>query len=280
MATVKNNGFWQRMHFKFRLSVLNENTLNEVWHIRLSRFGMFVFALLLFAVTFALFALIIFISPLRNYLPGYNEDVRQDLMSEVVRVDSISDQLALQTTYLSMIRDVMSGEVESDSITTLDSLAVIQREQLLLERTEVTDEFIRQYEDKERDYLMLFDVQTTAPMITLFKPVKGVISEHYGAEGKQSISLLTTGKENVVSVLPGTVVFSSLEFDHAAGWVVVVQHSNDLISVYRNIGKPVRKVGDKLKIGENIALAPKDKPLVFELWQNGSPLNPETLIAF
>ena len=61
-------------------------------------------------------------------------------------------------------------------------------------------------------------------------------------------------------------------------YTIMVQHENYL-SIYRNIGKVLKGIGDKVLAGESIAIV-GELPLYFELWQNGQAINPEEVIAF
>ncbi|MBQ9705492.1 MAG: M23 family metallopeptidase [Paludibacteraceae bacterium] len=276
---MNNNGFWQRLRFKYRISALNENTLNEVWHFRLSRMGLFWVLALLLLLTFGLMAVLIWLTPLKNYLPGYNGNIRQELLDDMARVDSLAVQADLQKQYLGIVRNVVSGEVQSDSVKSLDSLAVLQREQLLEARSAVTEEFMAQYEEKEKDNLTLFEAPISTPVFTLYRPVRGVVQRSFAPDnGIYGISILTPHKENICSVLGGTVVYAGRSL--AGDWTLMVQHEGGYISLYRTMQRPLRKAGDKVQAGETLAMVEDGKPLWFELWSKGNPLNPEDVIGF
>lgn len=272
-------GLWQQLRFKFRVSVVNENTLGEVWHFRLSRVGVFLWLVLLSILSFVIFALLIWFTPLRNYLPGYDENIRNKLLEETIRIDSLETRLALQTEYLDIVRDVVAGEVETDSVKPLDSIALIKPEQYLSMRSAITDEFIVQYEEKERDNLTLFDVQTSIPVYTLFRPVRGTIEQPFSAgDGVYGVAIHTPNGATVSSVLTGTVVSAARSLDHE--WEMMIQHEGDYLSVYRNLKSLRKHVGETVQAGENIAIVADDQPLLFELWQRGNPVNPEEVIVF
>ena len=233
------SSLWQRLRFKFRISIVNENTLGEIGHFRLSRMGMFLWIVLLALLSFALFALLIWLTPLKNYLPGYNENVRQQLITETMRMDSIESKLSLQNEYLNIIRDVVAGEVVSDSVQPLDSLALLQRKQLIETRSAITDEFIAQYEEKERDNLTMFDVKSSTPVYTLFRPAGGKVEQPFSAtEGNFGVAISAEKNAAVMSVLTGTVVYAARSLDYE--WEMMVQHEGDYLSVYKNL-KQIKK---------------------------------------
>ena len=250
----------------------------EIWHTRLSRMSVFVILTLLFIVTLGMYSALIFYTPIRTVLPGYSESIRQRLIDESERVDSLGTVLELQTQYLSVIRDVVAGEVKSDTVQSLDSMQIMMREKLLEAKREATADFMAQYEVKERDNLQLFDVQQVEPAITFFRPAHGTIVTHYAAENNQlGIEIQTPQNENAVAVLPGTVVHIVYELNDT--YTVFIHHKTYL-SVYGNLSKTFKRVGDAVKAGESIAVVAETQPLYFELWQSGASINPEDVIVF
>ena len=273
----KKVSLWKRMRERYRISVLDEDTLTDHLHIRLSGWGAIVLTAMLFVLTLVLFSLVILYTPVKNYLPGYSEDIRQQLIAETARVDSIGTSLELQRQYLNIIKQVVAGEVHTDTVQSLDSMYIITREQLLEAKNEATAEFIAQYEDKEKDNLQLFYVTNTTPVLSFFLPAHGVILQRFSErENRYGVLIQTPENENVTSVLAGTVVHVNYEIGNT--YTMMVQHSNYL-SVYRNMHRVLKRVGDAVRVGESIAIV-GEQPLWFELWQDGKPINPEEVIAF
>lgn len=257
---------------------MNEETLMEAWHIRLSRLGVFTLFSLMFFLTLALFAVLIIYTPIRNVLPGYSESLRQQIITQSSQIDSLSTDLELQRQYLDIIKQVVAGEVNSDTVQSLDSLQLIMREQLLEAKNEVTEEFLAQYEAKGKDNLQLFDIQQTSPSPTLFRPVHGIVVQPYQPEkGRYNIELRTDKNENITTVLSGTLIHVNYEIDNT--YTIVVQHAQ-YISVYAHVGRVLKKVGDFVQAGETIGIVDSEKLLSFELWQDGHSINPQEVIAF
>ena len=278
MSMAEKDSFWRRLLYKYRLSIMNEDTFTETWHTRLSRMSVFVLLVVLFLGTLGLYSALIFYTPIRNVLPGYSESIRQRLVEESARVDSLGTELELQTQYLSVVRDIMAGEVKSDTVQRLDSMQIIMRERLLEAKSEATADFMAQYEEKERDYLQLFDAQPTASISTFFRPVHGVITAHYSAENRQfGIAIQTPRNENATAILDGAIVHLAYEIDNT--YTMMVQHETYL-SVYRSLEKPLKRIGDVVKAGESIALTSDAHAMWFELWQRGKSINPEEIIVF
>ena len=278
MSSPDHDSFWRRILYKYRLSIMNEDTFTEIWHTRLSRMSVFVILVLLFVFTLGLYSFLIFYTPIRNVLPGYSESIRQRLIDESKRVDSLGTELELQTRYLSVVRDVVAGEVKSDTVQSLDSMQIVMRERLLDAKSEATAEFMAQYEEKERDNLQLFDVQQTAPSITFFRPVHGVVVTAYNPDNRQfGVEIQTPKNENVTSVLAGTIIH--VDYDLNNTYSVFIQHQTYL-SVYGNVDKVLKRVGEAVQAGETVGFVSEKYPLYFELWQSGKNINPEEVIVF
>jgi murein DD-endopeptidase MepM/ murein hydrolase activator NlpD len=277
---------FSKLRFQYRVSVLNENTLEESWHIRLSRLSVIIYGSALVIVTFILLTVLIFTTPIRYYLPGYGESGnRGRIISESMYVDSLENQVRLQEGYLRMVKAIINGEVKPDSIATLDSAGLKETAHKYLERSKAEREFIENFENQEKYNLSTLQAQTNDNIYVFFRPTKGVISSSFNLTDKQyGISMITSANETVVSVLAGTIIYSDFTFD--SGWVIAVQHENEYVSIYKNNTRLLKKVGDNVRAGEGIAITGSDaenksgQQFYFELWQQGKPVNPEEVIIF
>ena len=273
----KKNSLWRKLRKQYRISVLDNNTLAEHMHIHLNGWGAIVVAAVLFLLTMGLFSLMILYTPIKNYLPGYSEDIRHQLIEESTRLDSLGTSLELHRQYLDIIKQIMVGEVQTDTMQHVDSMFIITKEQLLEAKSEATQEFIAQYEAKEKDNLQLFYVANTTPVLSFFRPAHGVILQSFSEkEQRYGVLIQTPENENVTAVLAGTVMYVNYEIGNT--YSMMVQHQNYL-SIYRNITKVLKHVGDAVEAGETIAIM-GNQAVMFELWQAGTAINPEEVIAF
>lgn len=290
MVKKKKNkhNLWKRLHFKYRLSVINENTLEEIWKIKASIFSgavlLLLFAFFLVSVT----AAIIIATPIRYYLPGYLDvEVRERALRSAIKADSLEQQLKYQEVYINNIRDIFSGVRQIDSVKIIDTVSVSENDPLL-QKTETEKEYVKRFEDEEKYNLSVLSQSTATPLegVVFFRPVNGVIidkfnpvKEHFG------VTISTISKETVQATLDGVVIFSG--YDIKTGYTMQIQHRNGFISVYKNITLSLKKTGDKVQTGEAIAVIENDKnnekstsKLEFELWYKGNAVNPENYISF
>ena len=270
--------WFKRIRQKRRLTLIDDDTLREFWHIHVSGLGVFTALFFMFLLTIGVLSLLIVYTPFRNILPGYSASLRQEIIEESMRIDSLQHTMDLQTQYISVVRDVVAGEVHSDTVVSLDSLQIIMQEQLLDAKNEVTEAFLAEYEARERDNLLLFDAPATTPIFSLYTPAHGVIISAYAPqEGKHGVTIQTPNKENICATLDGTIVYVNAD-DNETNTVMAL-HQNYL-SVYRNVGKVLCRVGDAVQTGQTIAIVQDGTPFTFELWKQGQEINPEEIIAF
>ena len=270
--------WFRRIRRKRRLTLIDDDTLREFWHIHVSGLGVFTVLFFMFLFTIGVLSLLIVYTPFRNILPGYSASLRQEIIEESMRIDSLQHTMDLQTQYITVIRDVVAGEVKSDTVVSLDSLQIIMQEQLLEAKNEATEAFIAEYEARERDNLLLFDAPATTPVFSLYTPAHGVIISTYAPqEGRHGVTIQTPNKENVCATLDGTIVYVDAEENETS--TIMALHQSYL-SVYRNVGRVLCKVGDAVQTGQTIAVVQDGTPFTFELWKQGQEINPEEIIAF
>lgn len=281
----RNKAFWNNIKFKYKLSIINENTLEELIGIHVSKLnGLSVF---LSAVTgiFVIAASIIAFTPLRNYLPGYmNSEVRTQIVDNVLRMDSLQQVLEKQNLYIMNIQDIFRGTVRVDTVQSIDSLTAM-RSDSLMERTKREEEFRTQYEEKEKYNLSNVPEVVNAGSLIFYRPTRGMVSLSFNAQEKHyGVDISANPNESVLATLDGTVIMST--YTAETGYVIMVQHNQDLISVYKHCGSLLKKEGDVVMGGEVIALVGNTgrqttgPHLHFELWYKGKAVNPETYIVF
>ena len=286
MRKKGHKAFWHNIKFKYKLTIINENTLEEVVGIHVSKLNGLSVLITVCTILFIIAAAIIAFTPLRNYLPGYmNSEVREMVVANALRADSLTLALERQNKYIMNIQDIFSGKVLTDSIQSIDSLTSVRAEQLM-ERTREEEEFRKKYEEEERYNLRAVVGNAAASGLLFYKPVNGVMDTGFDPESKHfGIDLVSSPNENILAVLDGTVILSTFTADE--GYIVQIQHSQDFISIYKHCGVLMKRAGDKVKGGEVIALVGSNGDFVnkknylhFELWHKGTPINPKKYVVF
>ena len=281
----KRKAFWKNFKFKYKLTIINENTLEEIVGIHVSKLNGVSVLLSAVTVIFLIASLIIAFTPLRNYLPGYmNSEVREQVVMNALRADSLKWVLERQQMYIMNIQDIISGNVKMDTVQSIDSLTTV-RSDVLMERTQAEEKFRKQYEETERYNLTTIDNVTAVSGLIFFRPTRGMISSEFNANQNHfGIDIAANPNESVLATLDGTVILATYTAD--TGYVIQMQHAQNLVSVYKHCGSLLKKVGDTVKAGEAIALVGNTGEkttgphLHFEIWNRGRALDPNKYIVF
>ena len=123
----RSKAFWNNIKFKYKLTIINENTLEEVVGLHVSKLNGLSVLLSVLTVLFLFAAAIITFTPLRNYLPGYmNSDIRAQVVENALRVDSLQQLVDRQNMYIMNIQDIFSGTVRVDTVQSMDSLTTMR----------------------------------------------------------------------------------------------------------------------------------------------------------
>ena len=258
--------------------MLDDLTLREVFHFRVTLLGAISVITITIISLIVMLSVLIVYTPLRNILPGYSASLRQQLVQESARVDSLQADLVLQRQYLDVIRQVAAGDIESDSIRSLDSLQRIEREQIAARRNEATEAFMTQYEQKERDRLLLFENAMPTGVRKLYRPVKGTIVQSARPDAKIYGAMIHTAKnENILATTRGVVVSVERMADNTFSLTI---QDGSYVTIYRHIGRALKSQGVKVESGESIGIADGEHDIELELWDGGKHVNPEEVIVW
>jgi lipoprotein NlpD len=263
----------------------NESTLEEVWSVRLSQLSVFVYIGVFALILITLTSVIIILTPIHNYLPGYLDvEVRKVILENALRADSLEEQFAAQSNYIKNISDILSGNISIDSIQHIDTTP-FRTSDFDIPRSDRESAFIGKFEEEEKYNLTALNPNPPQTEMFFYRPLNGIISSAFDEEkGHFGIDLTSAPRANVLASLEGTVIYTG--FDPKYGNVIALQHKNDFISIYKHNDILLKEIGDRVITGEAIAIVGNTGELStgphlhFELWHKGTPVNPEKYIAF
>ncbi len=279
----RHKTFWSNFKFKYKLTIINENTLEEVVGIHVSKLNGISVLLTALAILFLIAALIIVFTPLRNYLPGYmNSEIRAQVVANALKVDSLQQLVERQNLYIMNVQDIFNGKIKADTVKSIDLLTTLRKDSLI-GYTDREAKFRKEYEETERYNLTNTALRSKAEGMIFYRPVKGVISKRFSTKNS-GIAITPFPKESILSVLDGTILLST--YTAETGYIIEVQHNQDFVSIYKHCGSLLKRKGESVKGGEAIALIGKPDQnadpflLHFELWHKGKAVNPEQYIIF
>jgi murein DD-endopeptidase MepM/ murein hydrolase activator NlpD len=268
------------------LVILNESTFEEKISFKLSRLNVFVTGSLFIIGLIGITALLIAFTPLREYIPGYSSTkLKKQATDLTYTTDSLVRTLENTNRYLGNIRMVLRGDIENNE-TNLDSI----REQFELDPssidlTPIREDSILRAEVALEDKYNLFERETGSSALILFPPLNGVVSQGYNSEKKHYAVDVTAPMDTPIkAVANGTVIFS--EWTSETGYVIILEHTEDLLSVYKHNGTLYKEQGDTVRAGEVIASVGNTGELTtgphlhFELWNDGNTVDPTDYIDF
>lgn len=277
---------WDRLKYKYKLSVINETSYEEVFNFRLSQLHVLTALSVLAVILVVLTILLIAFTGLREFIPGYPDgNMRQMIAQNALRVDSLENELLKRDRFFKSIRLVLNGGDTTSLERSREDTARYRNDTIRFQISEQENEFRAAIEERERFNLSLGMKEQNHDYYHFFPPVEGIVTQsfdekkrHYGTD------IVAKANAKVAAVLDGVVIFT--DWTVKTGYVIQVQHTNDLISVYKHNSILLKKQGDYVRAGEvlgvvgNTGEESSGPHLHFELWRAGNPLNPENFIKF
>ena len=278
--------FKKKLLHKYRLVVLNEDTFEERLAVKLTRLNVFVISFLVAVFLVAITSVIIAFSPLREYIPGYSStSLQKQAMTLDFKTDSLLNVINRNDVYINSVKSVLRGEVSAVEINKDSIYKAAQSDAAILDlKPSQADSILREKINNEDKY-NLFDTATSITNFVFFPPVNGSLSAVFDPnETHFAVDIIVPKNTPVKATADGRVIFSSWTSD--TGYVIIIDHGEELISVYKHNSSLTKTQGDFVKSREVIAVSGASGELStgphlhFELWYNGTPLNPSTFIDF
>ena len=282
--SVISNKLKEKLTHKYRFVVLNEDTFEERFSFKLNRLNAFILGGLFSIFLIALTTIIIVLSPLKEYIQGYSStELKKDATNLVYKVDSLQNVLSVNDLYIENIQQILKGEIKRVTLNRDSVFTQLQIEKIDFAPSAVDLAFREEVEQEDR--FSVFEQAKKSDDIIFASPIKGDITDDYNAKEKHFAIDIAADKDSPVkAVADGTVIFTG--FTANTGYVVLLEHSQGFISVYKHNASIYKNQGELVKIGEVIASAGSTGTLStgphlhFELWENGYPVNPSNYISF
>ena len=275
---------WDRLKYKYKLSVINETSYEEVFNFRLSQLHVLTALSVLAVILVVLTILLIAFTDLREFIPGYPDgNMRQMIAQNALRVDSLENELLKRDRFFKSIRLVLNGGDTTSLERSREDTARYRNDTIRFQISEQENEFRAAIEERERFNLSLGMKEQNHDYYHFFPPVEGIVTQSFNEKKRHyGTDIVAKANAKVAAVLDGVVIFT--DWTVKTGYVIQVQHTNDLISVYKHNSILLKKQGDYVRAGEvlgvvgNTGEESSGPHLHFELWRGGSPLHPRHFI--
>ena len=270
----------------YKVVVSSEDTFEERLSFSTNKFNVFLVLSLYSIILIAFTISVVFFTQLREMVPGYSSS---DLLTQAIyltkKTDSLENELELNNTFYKSIENVLSGKTEQiiykDSLNFINETDNIDLQAVL---ANAEDSILRKYVEEE-DKFNLTKNELVIENKMFVNPVKGQITQKFDPLNNHfALDILVDTGTPVKSILEGKVIFSEWSVD--TGHVLIIDHGDDIISVYKHNSKVLKTQNNFVKAGEVIAYSGNQGTLStgphlhFELWKNGTPINPEPLFNF
>lgn len=275
----------KQLFSKNRLVILNEETFEEIFSLKLTLMNVFLVAtlgafLIIFVTTY-----IIAFTPLKEYIPGYSSSkLKSEATALALKSDSLTTMLHNNEMYLTSVRKVLTGDVDYMKLNK-DSIKAGGVETNGIDLNPSKAELELRKKVALEDKYNLFEKAKPKVDLVLFPPVRGPITEKYNTKEKHfAVDIALAKNTPIKAVANGTVIFA--DWTPTNGNVIILRHNNEFLSVYKHCESLTISQGDVVKTSEVIAIAGSTGEqstgihLHFELWKDGYPVDPTQFIDF
>ena len=110
---LKRKKLHRKLFTKNRLVILNEDTFEEIFSLKLNLMNVFVVATIGAIFLISVTTFIIAFTPLREFIPGYSSSkLKRDATELALKSDSLTIALKKNEAYIQSIQKVLNGELE------------------------------------------------------------------------------------------------------------------------------------------------------------------------
>ena len=273
----------KQINKNYRLAVMEENSYQEKFALSVSIRNIFLISSSIAFVIILITSLLIFYTPIREYIPGYDTTkIRIQAIQNLDKLDSIMNSLEKNEQFIEAFSRTINGQ---DFLNQYEDSKIKEVDITELEVSiSIEDSILRKIVEVE-DKFNIIETEDDFQAPNLISPASGIISEGFDF-GKQhyGVDIVLKERTPIKAVYDGIVLFSEWTLNY--GYTVVVFHKNELISTYKHNQSVKVETGDFVQTGEVIALSgntgefTSGPHLHFELWDLQGPINPEDLIKF
>lgn len=282
---LKRQRIKKRLFTKNRLVILNEDSFEEIFSLRLTLMNVFVVATVGAILIIVTTTFIIAFTPLREFIPGYaSTELKRNATQLALKSDSLSNSIKKNEAYLASIKKILTGDLDFAKFSK-DSIYATKPEDNSIENKASEAELeLRNQVAKEDKYNLFEKAQPTVTSV-FFAPVKGSITEKFNSRKNHYAVDIALAKDTPIkAVLSGSVIFA--DWTPSNGNVIIIRHNDGFLSVYKHAASLTKSQQDVVRTGEVIALAGSTGKestgvhLHFELWKDGYAIDPTQFIDF
>ena len=271
---------------RYRLVILNEENYEEQFFLRLSILNLVIISTFLFSFLITSVLLIVSFTSLKEFIPGYASNLmRKQAVLNASKLDSLTISYNQSLNQLNSIKRVLTGDIKFEEFREREFKLDTENIEVKLNSKKIKgDSLLRSKVEQEDKYNFSININADESFL-FFPPVSGYISQKFDPSKKHfAIDIVAKENEPVKSVADGAVIFS--EWSSDTGYVIILEHEQGYLSVYKHNESLNYVQGDMVKAGDVIGTIGNTGEystgyhLHFELWNDGYPLDPQDFINF
>lgn len=278
MKKIKD--FFSNWRRSYKIAASNPENFNEYWSLNTSKIQVVSFIGLLVLVLSILIGFLMVKSPLGEMFGSDKSSIdRNEIVEQKLKIDSLARKLDAQEKYIDNIKMIILGEVPKDTVVKLKNKELIDPNKVKTEASPA-EKIIA---DKVKNDQRTVSKKEASIAVHFISPVTGVISQKFDPK-HLGVDIVTPKNKTVLACLSGTVVYSG--FSQKDGHILILEHPNNFISVYKHNQSRLKISGDKVRTGDPIAIVGNSGEnstgphLHFELWLNQKAVNPLDYMKF
>jgi len=273
-------GFFSNWRRSFKIAASNPDTFNEYWSLNTSKIQLVSFIMLIVVLLSILIGFIMVKSPLVDMFRSEKSSIdRNEIVLQKLKIDSLARKLTAQEKYIDNIKMIILGEVPKDTIVKLKNKELMDPNKVKTHASRAEKVIAAKVKNDQRT------VSKKEPSIAVhfISPVIGLLSQKFDRK-HLGVDIVTPKNKTVLACLSGTVIYSG--FSQKDGHILILEHPNNFISVYKHNQSRLKISGDKVRTGDPIAIVGNSGEnstgphLHFELWLNQKALNPLDYMKF
>jgi murein DD-endopeptidase MepM/ murein hydrolase activator NlpD len=281
-----------KLNKKYFFLMSHDETMEPIVDFRVNLLNLIIIVIASVVILIALTTLIIAFTPLREYIPGYTDtSLQREVYVLNRRADSIQNELHRKDIYFNNLKLIVEGyDFSNDSVQNdiYAPMASFDIDTIEIRKSSQDSALRAEFENAN-----FYNLHASGNLVNthhfgvsnFFTPLTGIVTQPYDPKNRH-FGIDVAAKENQVikATLDGTVIFSSWTPDY--GYTIGIQHENNYFSTYKHNSTLLKKEGDFVKAGEAIAIVGESGALTtgphlhFELWHNGTSVNPQEYIDF
>ncbi|MGP1445931.1 MAG: M23 family metallopeptidase [Candidatus Limimorpha sp.] len=291
-SLLRNLLQWRKVNKQYHFTMAHDENLEPLFSFNLNLMNLAIVTVASVVVLIVVTTLLIAFTPLREYIPGYTDNnLERELYVLGRQVDSLSKEMDKKDIYFNNIKKIVEGyPFENDSTGSIDiysPLSGMKIDTIQLKKS-VQDSLLRAEFESENLYGLYENGSTSllsSQVKNFFVPLNGIITQPFNADNRHyGIDIAAPSNRVINATLGGTVIYATWNVD--SGYSIGIMHSDNYFSSYKHNAQLLKKEGDFVRAGEAIAILGESGDMTtgphlhFELWHNGTAVDPATLMSF